>query len=560
MGAAESKNVAEAVADVTNSVSQSTQADSTQVDQISNNISLSGCQIFGNLDVNAVSTSLVTNQQILKASQNTNLKNNIQQQMLQSASSKVGAMGIGYATASNAVSTMVNDTNTIVNAMAASASQYALTDNNFTCDNSVIRGNVKINFTDNKKFLSSQTLDNQQVSDIVNDVTQKVSQKATATVEGLGGLLIAIALIITAIGYTLTKPFTTGPLKLVLLLIIIFIVGALMTTAYMKSLPPFFSKPSQCIAGSRMGLGDAECINMEHGVIEMEKPPLRYAYGLLPDDDSLSQGNMLQMAISMASGNSPGSPMTNNGGYNMRTKATLDGKIAGFDDLAKNIGIPNIPNPLYNPLEASLPTKYFSIDNSYIKTKGGGGCTPGIQQYSPNGATSSADCPMYTKNTDMIDANKDNEPMGLANLNIDAWNDYVNMANPKSQGGNDTAEARALFARFVLAYIMDPAGYVDMHIYIDENEPVITPDGAQGLARDFPGKVYKFKPTDIPRGTPGRVGIQSGGTIHGSVGVVNDTTYKFQSFMTKIGKWILLAFLVFVMLFIIFYNKKAPSK
>lgn len=565
MGASESKNIANAVASVVNSVSESTNVSQTQLDQTRNVINLNKCDIYGNLDVNTEATLVAKNSQIVKAKQDTNLKNNIQQQMLQTATSTVGAMGIGYANASNAVNTMVNDTNTITNAMNTSAGQFSFVDNTFNCDNSTIRGNVNINFNSAKDFLSSQTVDNAQVSAIVNDVTQKVDQKATATIEGLGGLLIAIAMIIIAIGYTLTKPFTTGPLKFVLILIILFIVGSLMMTAYIKSLPPFFSKPSECIYGSNIGTGGSECINFQDSSITItDGAPLRYMYALTPDYTSGSGGDMLRMAIASASGQTPGNPMPNNGGYIMKTKTTLDGIISKYNDIANNIGIPNIPNPLYNP--TGDPNKFFSLDKLYYKDNNddnAGKCTPIIVQYSASGSTDTSKCPQYTKNTDKIEANKDNENIGLANVDLDSWRGYLNMSSPKSMGAHDNTLSRALFARFILADIIAPTGAVDMHIYIDPYELVRFRDNngvvQTGLAKDYPQYTYKFVPNNIPSRL-GLDGIVGGGKINGPVGVVNDAMYKFQGFMQKIGKWIALGFLLLTILFILFYTKKAPGQ
>ena len=174
MGAAESNNVSSAVTNVSNFVEQSTTANSDQVNEVKESVNLHNCTIKlrGDFNVNESAKLAVINNQIVQAHQNTNLNNNIQQQMLQQAVSKVGSLGIGYASASNAASEFVNNSNSIINAISGSASQYNSTNLSFDCDRSYIEANnLNINFNSSADFLSTQTLKNKQVNKIVNDVS-----------------------------------------------------------------------------------------------------------------------------------------------------------------------------------------------------------------------------------------------------------------------------------------------------------------------------------------------------------------------------------------------------
>jgi hypothetical protein len=558
MGAAESKNVADAVANVVNSVSQSTTADTAQIDKTSQTISLNNCYIGGNLNAKEQAEIMVKNTQILKAQQDTNLKNNIQQQMLQSASSTVGSLGVGYADASNSVNTMVNTTNTIINSMNAGALQFSNVDNKFICDNSTIVGNVNLDFSSSKNFLSSQTLDNTQVSTVVNDITQTIQQKATATVEGLGGFLIALAILIGAIGWALSKPLTTGPMKIMISFILFVLIGSLIVFAYIKSLPPFFSKGEECISGSEMGKGgnNVDCVDYQDGNVKIDGPPLRYVYGLTPGDQSRPGGNLLQMAVSVASGQSVGSSFGDNGGYRIDTMQNLDNSIKGYSSLANSIGVPNIPNPLYNPTNDN--TKFYTIPSEYMTSTGKGRCTPGTVQYDAHGSDNVQNCPNKLNMKDTM-----NTPaLGVANLNTTAWDNYLNMISPTSSGGNDTQQSRTLFARFVLSDIIAGSGNLDTHIYVDGNEPVKFRDDSgnviTGLAKDYPDYTYKFVPDGAI--TNYRNGVMSGGSIQGPVGRVNSTMYKFSKFMRNIGIWITVAFFIIAMGIIFFYKKKQESK
>ena len=85
MGAAQSSNVAEAVANVTNYVDQSTTANASQVNELSQEVDFSNCvvNLKGDMNINEKASLAVKSNQILSATQDANVSNDIQQQMLQ---------------------------------------------------------------------------------------------------------------------------------------------------------------------------------------------------------------------------------------------------------------------------------------------------------------------------------------------------------------------------------------------------------------------------------------------------------------------------------------------
>ena len=137
--------------------------------------------------------------------------------------------------------------------------------------------------------------------------------------------------------------------------------------------------------------------------------------------------------------------------------------------------------------------------------------------------------------------------LSIANLNYQAWVDYVNGNGqyPLSQG--ETTDMRKGFARFVLVNICTSAA--DMHLYIHDYELIQFVDDNNELkivkAKDAPDKCYRFTPDNLPKDSGN--GIRGGGTITGPVGVWDTRAYRFQKFMKTFGIWILFAFFVFVL-------------
>ena len=402
MGAAKSKNVADAVTDVMNFVQNSTQADSSTVSNIENFITLNNCYIklTGDFSVTTQATVMQQSSQILVATQDSTVKNDIVQKMLQEATSKVGSLGIGYAEASNQVSMMCNVTNKIIQTMQASIKQLSTTYNGFSCNDSTIEAkNLNISFTNADSFVAEQTLDNQQTTDIVNQITQESSQKASATVQGLAGFLIALALVIAALGYAVAKPIAAGSKSIMVPLIIVAMV-LIFVWLYMVKCPPFFSDYTYVSVNNPQWGGDCssdDLVEPQKMTVAIKEAPLRYNFPItnsfLPKDE---RGSLLSFYI--ASLRSAATIKTaENGGYNSNTFSTISTKIDnGYywnadrdnslmnlmfkEELEKNKGKkPPLEGQLYVP----CPLLPIHIDNKYPKVPSyfASSCNPQIVQF-----------------------------------------------------------------------------------------------------------------------------------------------------------------------------------
>jgi len=569
MGNAQSSNVATAVANVANYVNESTTANSAQVNDTSSNVNFNHCSVIlrGDFNIDEKADLAVTNNQISKAMQNADLTNNIQQQMMQEAASKVGFLGIGYANASNSASELTNATNSIVQDMTTSSTQFNITRLNVSCDDSFISGNnLNINLSSTANFLSQQTLDQSQTAKIVNDVSQSIKQKATATVEGITGILIAIILCVAVLIYSTGKVASSPGAKVAIGVGLSFLMAIVLAGMYLAKAPPLFEESQQCIMNSKVGKDandTAQCINQKTGVVALAQPPLRYNYGLLPSNTSTPGGNLLQMsiaALSNAMQGGAGKGSGDNGGYRIDVMLGLQTKIDSYAPAAKIAGVSfNIPNPLMNP--AGAQGTYYVIPIQYRQVQGSTGdyesgkCTPGILQPKANSPDTPTDC---TGSCDPKSLTTGTDPtQGIANLNLSAWEDYINGtgAYPLSGAPAETSDMRKAFARFVLMNIASGSA-VDMHLYIHDYELIQFLDTNNELvitrAKDAPDKGYRFTPDNPPNDWSN--GLTAGGSISGPVGNWDTRSFKFQKFMRYFGIWVILL----IFLFALYRLRKQP--
>lgn len=573
MGSAQSSNVASAVASVSNFVSNSTVANVAQAQSIQNSTEFINCDVklSGDLNVSDISNVIQQSTQIVSAKNDANVANNIQQQMLQTAQSEVGFLGIGFADANNSASQMVNATSSISNAMTTSASQFEQISSNFICDNStIIANNLNIGFNNTGSMIANQTLNNDQVADITNNISQTISQKASATVQGISSLLILIVIIIAIIIWGVTRTLSSGGVRVAVTIILLVVTAGIVSFMYIKSTPPFFAEPSKCLKDCPIGAGDSDCINYSLQEYNISTAPLRYSIALLPSNQTSGGGNLLQMVISKASGQSNES-VSNNGGYNMETKLTLDNLINNYISLAQRIGISTkLPNPLYDSSTLlqgatgylAIPSAYLAIAEQSSGDTTTSSCTPGTIQ-AEIGAPVVNGCPRVIdpNNLAVISnaSSSHNEPLALANLNEAGFISYINGA---SGTGNDTQLIRSLFLRFMLCNIL---GIQGLNIYVNQNEPItyLSSSGPTfGLPIDSPSNTYLFTPNGIPDSLWANA-VTFGGYLTGEVGVVNDTTYKFSNFMSNVGKYFLIALIIIAIICVFwtwFQNKKPESQ
>jgi hypothetical protein len=548
MGASQSSNVSSAIANVTNDIANQTTANTQQVSTISQKITMSDCTIITkNYSAKESASTMQSNTQLTSALQKSDVQNNIQQKLLQEAASTVGSMGVGYADASNSASMLVNATTTITNSMDTACNQFANINQSWTCDRStIIADNVDINLSSSSAFLSDQVLNNNQVAKVVNDISQVSDQKATATVEGLTGFLIGIALIIIALGYSVAKPLNSGSAKIFMVVAILVILGIIIIYMYIKNAPPLFGDDNECLPGSGYNTCTTDCINITNKTIQLKYPPLRYIYDLTPAQKASStNANLMQMVISYKGKG------TENGGYNSITKLQLDDIMTRYNSLAKKLNIEMLPPLLLLPTDPTDPANktYYVIPDEYLKSGTDPStsiCTPAaFQKHVMDVPVDFAKCPQIGQilNTKQ-NADLRNDPTIMANLNDDEWNMYLDSSNPD-------AITRSQFARYVLCDIM---GVIPLNIFISGEEFVNTTDvngnPVTDQAKNILSICYQFKTTS---NTDFLSAIVKGGTLDGPVGVCNDNKYKFHHFVRTWGIVIILA-LFGLLIYMIFKN------
>lgn len=542
MGAATSSNAVKAVSDVTNSVTNATTANANQVSKMKNSDVFSNCNVIlsGDLTIDQTATLSQVSKQIASASSNTSFNNLISQTILQEASSTVGSMGVGYANASNSASVFANSSNTISNDLSVSANQFGDTSNSFLCSNStIIAKNIDINQSISSDFLSDQTLKQDNTSKIVNDISQSVTQKASAKVEGLAGFLIALAVLIGVIGYSSVKVAASPMILIPVLLIVIVSVG---TGMFLRKTPPFFSDPSICNPSNIGTCSESECGDLKQNNIKITEAPLRYIYPISQSGYNSQNGNLLDICV-ISIGKELDQKPSNNG-YTTKVMNAFDSQYKNkFEDLRKQCNADPIPSLLYNPEDTG---GVYLIPDEY-RTDGGNPsssiCTPKHIQFSELSNNPINGCPLVTGKNYLNSGSADQE--GIANLNIDEWNTYLQ--NPKN----------SQFARFLLLYIINKN--LDTSIYINENEIVgyVNSSGLRiyDIASNVPtNKKYKFLPINPIDNF--NDGISKGGLISGYFGVCQDNDYKLNKFMRHVGIWIMLGILILTILFIIFKYKQ----
>jgi hypothetical protein len=561
MGMAESKNVAEAVANVSNFVTNSTTANQSQVNQLVQDVSFTKCVVKGNVNADEVASTVQRNTQIAKAVNNTAINNNIQQQMTQSATSKVGTLGIGYASASNSANQLINDTNSIANSIQTVSNQYDWTQQGFTCNDSYIGGDVNIKFSKDSNFFSDQVLDQTTTNGIVNDIKQSIDQKATATVEGIGSLLLIIAIIIGIILYSVGRTLDTAPVKIAVTAIAVIVSISLLAWNYTGEKPPFFNKPNECIPNSEIGC-NAGCTEVKDNQIVLKQPPTKYLFSL-PD--------LAKMVISKVSFN--GRNNGDNLGYRMDVYHGIEQALEPINALLANLNIDPVPNPLY-PVGVGV---YYKIPLEYTQSQSSdlsGICTPGNCKIDIHGTggrpnCNNGDCCVHAwpisawGNNDMTMEPKD----GIANYNEEDILKYISLKpNPTPQEVDENYKRifamRHAYAKMLgletRVYVAD----LDVFGYVEDGKEYISfgkdnaGGGSEGASK---GKGYRYVSFNIPD-IRYIDKLSGGGTLYGQIGYCNDNNYKFQNFMKKIGVWIILLIFIMPIIYMIVNRKKGEKK
>ena len=232
MGQAISKNVAKNITNVQTSVENSTNVTNEQASFVNNYTELDNCNIYGNVAISNDSHTVAKNTQVAKVTNTTQINNTIQQNLQQTAKAMMGSLGFGTADANNLGTNTTNSTSNIKNTVNLLSTQYSFQTSGVFCENSNIGGSLSVNNLADSNFSSSQQLDQKSVSTIVNNITQSIKQKSSATVQGAAALLIALAILIAALGYGIEEPLNSRGGKIIICVILVIALGALCLWLY----------------------------------------------------------------------------------------------------------------------------------------------------------------------------------------------------------------------------------------------------------------------------------------------------------------------------------------
>jgi len=381
MGGSISSNTAKVVSNVSSSVTNSVQPSVDTSAKNSNEINLNNCNIdVGNdfviKQLNDVSTK---SKQLVTSLQQTQVDNEISQKMVQEATSTVGSLGVGFADANNYVSTMSNLSTKVKNSLEAKVTTNAQGDNFFSCSNGTIKvGNdFVIEQSNAADLMSDQVVNSNQTTDIINEVSQTVDQKATAKVAGIAMFLFALAVLIIACGYGIAKPLTTGGGKIIILGVVVGVFVIVLTIMYINKCPPLFSDPLDC----SMNDGSGICVKPKDKTVNIAQPPVRYLFDMYEGLGSKEgfKVDLVNMCINALQGDSN----NYNSGYNMYVykriealiKEVLDSATGDTKTLITKLfpvsGSNARPTILKNPNELiSGERKYFPIIPPFIGVNG----------------------------------------------------------------------------------------------------------------------------------------------------------------------------------------------
>lgn len=553
MGASVSKNTAQAMADVSNSISNSTTASNTNISDQTNTINNSGCTIIakGDININQTAKIAATNKQVASGMSDSDVKNNIQQKMMQEAMSTVGSMGIGYADASNSASMFASSTTDVVNTVKTEATQISNMSNHITCTDSVIRAqNINITQGLDANFLSDQVAKSDNITKIANTISQVAQQKATAKVAGLAGFILALAVLVLACGYSFAKAASAGGIvKILVMCTVLLLLGIVLVVMYLYKAPPLFNDPPVCSPNFSYGTGSdkcTDCVEQKQQELSLEHTPMKYVFTLTekPRQDSGLTGSLLEMIVSAQT--SPDDMKTNQG-YTAANADTINGRVKdlydGLPESIKTVMGTRPPDILIYKKEAmqSIPPEYRPAEGS---------CTPASIQIDPDADAPGnySKCPTQVKST----TTTKEKTKAIASLNVDEWKDYLSK--------------QPQFKRFFLLRLLESDKIkFDLTTYEDKdgNEPVVYMDGKDekvALASEVKDKVAIYRNHSDPNPSAG--GKSGSGTVKGVFGICNNQEYKLHKFGRRVGIWIVLALVLGLGIFLLvtYLRSKGPRK
>jgi hypothetical protein len=537
MGASQTKNVASAVSNVVTNVKQTTSVDAEQASSIKNIFTTNNCVTHGNLDIKNASDNVQSSKQITAARQSSSVRSQVAQQAIQKAISKVGSLGVGYAGASNSASLFASESTNIANSIFATANQYASTDNITRCVDSTVYGNFDVANLTSNKFLSEQTVNNDQAAQVVNSVTQKLDQTAKATVEGLAGFLIGLALVIAAVGFALAAPIgSVLSSRGARIVIVTIVAGALVTILaflYTAGAPPFFDENELCQPNNRTfdGKCKALCVDVKPRSVVLDRPPLRYEHPVL--DGTPQKPSLLEMVVAAYASSG------NNGGYNGEVYDRFGASTWQYPQKWQGY----VSSPLPNPL--ALPNnKYYQLPTDASK------CSPAVATVVRIGDSSieiqyGTPRQCGTPMTAPVSDTTDNHAAAIAMLNTTAWREYLH-----ANGDASESEKRESHARLVLLAHMqlgESTNLSDVYMRGYEQVAYYDTDGVLAYSRADAArdKVYHF---DVAKST-----------LTGPFGICDNRAYHLHQITHGWGAAVLVGLIVLALLFVLLHPGRAVA-
>jgi len=537
MGSSQSKNTAQEIANITNTIAQTTNTSQVNDTYVTETVTLNDCTINADdFTVNQQAENIVNAKQLSTALQQSVIQNDITQQLAQLAQSKVGTLGVGYASASNSASTMANATSMVKNVMTTTMNNLVDVSNTFTCNGSdiTLRGDLTINQGSFSNIITDQTAQNSQITDLSNTISQDIQQKASATVQGISGLILILLLIIGAILFIIIKSVggvtkaagNSSKIVMYTMIPVVFF-GIFILLVWMASVkaPPLFTAPNIISPYAFTGQNgtDVPSIVLEDSLIDvkpqyipLQNPPLYYLYNIFTNTEN---GCLLYIVINKLLGVSNDYP---NHGYNCYQMENVNETFQNFVQKT----IQNIQTTSSGFMIQNFPNLMVCCTNCYVKdtsdnidyTKAGNMVYPCTNC---NEGTLSSSNPEYYS----------------AKPNVTGFSNFCNE--------NDLNKA---FARFVLAEYF---GFFTNY-YVNEGDPVTWLDENQvknyGVANES-NKKYLFRITQ-KEGYDITKAMENQTQIYGIFGTQPTTVYQVSQGFKRWGIYLFIIFVLILCLWI----------
>ena len=365
MGAAVSSNTAKSIAKVSNNVSNSTNVSANQVNAVQQQIDFDDCFLMmsGDINIESASQMVAKSKQIVTAMQQSHIQNTIAQQMMQQAKSQTGFLGVGFAEANNYASQMTDATSSVLNQLTTVANQFNYIDQGFRCEGSTFIGkNFLLSQGSSANFFSEQVVKNQQISDIANNITQSITQKATATVSGMSAFLLIFVLLIAACGYVLSKPLSSGSGKIIIGTVMVVGIGLLIAVGFIFAWPPLFQQPNLCTltpmpfmpktcCKDKNSCDIIPCIKVTRQTINLRVPvPFKFPIFDVAKPEGVKEGSGVVGSLAgMAISNIAKDPtLANNMGMNAAAAQALNTDWESFWNLGEGNGAADVCVTIYD--------------------------------------------------------------------------------------------------------------------------------------------------------------------------------------------------------------------